>query len=205
VVRLKSDQDYYSFAPGDVDGDQQLDLVIVSSARSTLGPGQVVVKRGDGKGGFKDLVGSALPVSAGPRLRTLADVNGDQQLDLVLSHGDSDLLSVLLNEGNGLFTPAPSSPLKLGLPVFAVVVADANQDKQADLLAAAVDASASSSGSRIVVLLGDGKGFAPAPGSPFLAGPGAYNLTTGDVNEDGKLDIAASSFEGDAVTVLLGQ
>ncbi len=37
------------------------------------------------------------------------------------------------------------------------------------------------------------------------AGPGAYHLTTGDVNRDGKLDVAASSFEGKAVTVLLGR
>ena len=29
--------------------------------------------------------------------------------------------------------------------------------------------------------------------------------TTGDVNRDGKLDVAASSFEGKAVTVLLGR
>lgn len=39
----------------------------------------------------------------------------------------------------------------------------------------------------------------------FVAGPGAYNLTVADVNEDGKLDVAASSFEGDAVTLLLGR
>jgi hypothetical protein len=32
-----------------------------------------------------------------------------------------------------------------------------------------------------------------------------YRLTVGDINEDGKLDIAASSFEGNAVTLLLGQ
>jgi hypothetical protein len=66
-----------------------------------------------------------------------------------------------------------------------------------DLVAATVDS--------VTVLLGDGRGYAPAPGSPFSAGPGAYNLGVGDVNHDGKLDVAASSFEGDAVTLLLGR
>jgi hypothetical protein len=57
-------------------------------------------------------------------------------------------------------------------------------------------------GSSAVMLRGDGAGrFSPGPS--FTAGPGAYNLAVGDVNEDGKLDLAMSSFEGDAVTVLL--
>ena len=47
--------------------------------------------------------------------------------------------------------------------------------------------------------------FSPAPGSPFRAGPGAYHLVIGDLNKDGKPDVAASSFEGDSVTVLLGR
>jgi len=53
-----------------------------------------------------------------------------------------------------------------------------------------------------VVLLGDGTGrFAAGPS--FAAGPGAYNLAVADINGDGKLDLAMSSFEGDAVTILL--
>jgi hypothetical protein len=58
----------------------------------------------------------------------------------------------------------------------------------------------------VVVLLGDGHGgFASAAGSPFPAGAGAYNLAIGDVNEDGKPDIAASSFGTGGVTLLLGR
>jgi hypothetical protein len=80
---------------------------------------------------------------------------------------------------------------------FAVAVADVNRDKRNDIVAATVDS--------VTVLLGGGDGFIPAPGSPFRAGPGAYNLVIGDVNKDGKLDVLASSFEGDAVTALLGR
>ena len=76
-------------------------------------------------------------------------------------------------------------------------MADVDRDKRNDVVAATVDS--------VTVLLGGGNGFIPAPGSPFRAGPGAYNLAIGDVNGDGKLDIVASSFEGDAVTVLLGR
>lgn len=135
----------------------------------------------------------------------VADVNHDRRPDITLGHGEGNLLSVLLNQGNGSFAPAPRSPIDVGVAAFDVVVADVNRDKRADLIAATVNSVAPPYESRIAVLLGGNRGFVPGPGSPFRAGPGAYTLTVGDVNEDGKLDVAASSFEGNAVTVLLGR
>lgn len=196
MVPLEPGQSLYSFALGDVDGDGHLDLVTASRSDANSRPGRLVIKRGDGKGAFTDVPGSPLSVPPGPGFETLADVNGDQQLDIVLSHS-SPQLSVLLSRGKGLFTPAPGSPYHMGAPAFAVVVADVNGDQRNDLVAA--------TGNSVTVLLGDPRGFVPAPGSPFRAGPGAYNVAVGDLNEDGKLDIVASSFEGNAVTVLLGR
>jgi hypothetical protein len=56
----------------------------------------------------------------------------------------------------------------------------------------------------ITVLLGDGEGFTPAAGSPYGPVPGTYRLAIGDIDNDGKLDLAGSNFGGDSVT-LLGQ
>ena len=78
---------------------------------------------------------------------------------------------------------------------WAVAVADLNQDKQNDLVLATENS--------VTVLLNGKSGLAPAAGSPFAAGPGAYYLAIGDINQDGKPDVVASSFEGKAVTVLL--
>ena len=196
VVRLEFGQCRHTFVLGDVDGDRHLDLVLAVNTGADGILGRLAIKRGDGKGAFTDAPGSSLSLPPGPRIGMLADVNGDQHPDIVLSHS-SNHLSVLLNRGNGMFTPAPTSPYNIGAEAFAVVVADVNKDKKNDLIAATVNS--------ITVLLGDGRGFVPAPGSPFSAGPGAYNVTVGDLNEDGKLDVAASSFEGNAVTVLLGR
>jgi len=58
----------------------------------------------------------------------------------------------------------------------------------------------------VTVLLSDGRGrFIQAAGSPFRAGPGAYRVSVPDINGDGKLDLAAPSFDGSTVTVLLGR
>ncbi len=196
-------QGQYSFAVGDVHGDGLLDIVTASTGGPTLEPGSVVTRRGDGKGAFEEA--PSLSVPTGARIGTLADVNGDQHLDILLSHADRNHLSILLNDGHGLFKTAAGSPLDVGMEAFAVVVADVNRDKKADLVAALVNSRAAPFDSKIAVLLGDGVRFVPAPGSPFHAGRGAYNLAVGDVNEDGRVDVAASSFEGDAVTLLLGQ
>lgn len=201
TTTIHSEEENFSFVAGDMfgdlDGDKHLDLVIVSSEKDSIArQGRVRLLRGDGKGAFKENPSTSLPILAAPRFVKLADVNGDRRMDIVISHS-SDQLSILLNGENDRFTPAKGSPYNLDATPFAVTVADVNNDQRNDLLAATVNS--------ITILLGGNDKFTPAPGSPFHAGPGAYHLTLGDVNKDGKLDIAASSFEGNAVTLLLGR
>lgn len=192
AATFSAGQGRYAFAFGDLDGDGHLDAVIASGNNEFAETGRVFMLRGDGKGAFKTL--SETPVPAGPRYVTLGDLNGDGRPDLVLSHG-SNQLSVLLNQGGGKF--APGSRHDLGTKAWAVTVADVNRDKSNDLVVATVDS--------VTVLLNGNSGFAPAPGSPFRAGPGAFYVAIGDMNLDGKLDVVASSFGGNAVTVLLGR
>jgi hypothetical protein len=201
IVKLEPGFNNYSFALGDIDGDEDLDLV-TASFDTDAEPGRLAILNGDGMGNFKEDHGSRSSVPSGFRVITLADMNGDRHLDVVSINGAE--LSVLLNQASGKFTPAAAIQLRLGMPAFAVVVADINRDKIADLVVATVGHTAPYR-SKIAVLFGDGRGFTPAPGSPFTAGPGAYNVAVADVNKDGKLDIAASSFESDGITIMLGR
>ena len=193
---LDAGHDRHWFAFGDLDRDGHLDVAAVNGTVGESGPGRVVVQRGDGKGAFKSAIGGALSVPSGAFCLRLADMNGDQRLDIVISHGNNDV-TVLLNNGKGVFSPASGSPYNIGTVGWELAVGDVNGDRKADLVVATVDS--------VTVLLGDGRGFARAPGSPYAAGPGAYHLAVGDINGDGKLDVTAASFEGTGVTVLLGR
>jgi hypothetical protein len=197
VRREAAPQQRYAFAFDDVNGDGQVDAVIATREDDAVppAPGRIAVLLGNGRGEFKDAAPS-FTVAPNPHDIALADTNGDRHPDLVISHGASQVVSVLLNDGAGRFTPAAGSPVDVGAEAFTVVVADVDGDGKQDLLCA--------TGTSVTVRLGDGRGrFTPAPGSPFRAGPGAYRITAADINEDGKLDAATSSFDGSAVTVLL--
>jgi hypothetical protein len=206
IVKLEQGQWTFSFALGDLDGDGHLDLVTSTPGQPPdSAPGRVETRHGDGKGRFAVAPGQTLPATPDPRVMATVDVNGDGRPDIVLSHGHTHTLSILLNGGNGVFKNQHGPPIDVGWVASELVAVDVNADKNIDLVATAVDSKAPFA-SKVVVLLGDGHGgFTPAPGSPFPVGAAAYRLAVGDVNEDGQLDIAASSFGSSAVTLLLGR
>ncbi|MGI8988155.1 MAG: beta strand repeat-containing protein, partial [Bryobacteraceae bacterium] len=147
---------------------------------------------------FTPLVNYA--TQSAPESIAQADFNGDGIPDLAIVNGSSNTITVLLGNGTGGFTPAPSSPFAVGTSPFSVAVGDFNGDGKPDLAVA----NASNS---VTVLLGSGNGgFAPAPGSPFTV-RAATSLAVADFNGDGLADIVVvgsqSNFTG-LLTVLLG-
>ena len=205
VVSVDPGYNFYSTAFGDVDRDGHLDIAIAMSPHSTGEPGRVRVYAGNGSGDFSRALGESLAAASSPSIAALEDVNGDSRLDIVLSHGETALLSVLPGESNNRFAKPVTFTLESGTSAFTVMVRDVNRDRQADLIVSTVNSQSRPYNSGVVVLLGNGSTFVPATGSPFRVGPGAYRAAMGDINEDGVLDIATSSFEGDNIMVMLGR
>lgn len=183
----------YVASAGDVDGDGRLDLA-VPNARGN----DVTILLGTGGGTFSESPHSPHSVEGRPYFAGLAELDGDSRLDLVTSHAETSLLTILLGDGSVGFAPASGSPVDAENRGYKVRFGDVNLDGRADLI--------TSGGRGVAVLLGDGRGgFVPAPGSPFAVGSGAWAVAVADVDLDGDPDIVTANSDDDTVTVLLGR
>jgi peroxiredoxin len=179
----------------DVNNDGKADLITPN-----LRGNAVMVMLGDGKAGFTSAPGAPFALGPRPGYVAVADLNDDGKADLIATHDDDPLVTVLLGDGKGGFNPTPESPLRPPNPVWGVAVADLNGDGRKDLaMGAQLDHG-------VTIMLGDGKGGSvSAPGSPMPAGKNANYVAVADLNRDGKQDIVASSYGSGEITVFLNE
>jgi alpha-tubulin suppressor-like RCC1 family protein len=182
-----------SVAVGDVNGDGIPDLAVANN-----GSNSVSVLLGGGSGAFTPASGSPITVGSSPLGIAVGDLNGDGIPDLAVANNASDSVSVLLGAGSGAFTPASGSPITVGSEPFSVAIGDLDGDGVPDL------AVANNASDSVSVLLGAGSGtFTPASGSPVTVGTNPVSVAIGDLNGDGRPDLAVANF-GSGVSVLLG-
>ncbi|MBC7931592.1 MAG: VCBS repeat-containing protein [Rubrivivax sp.] len=185
----------YPHASVDFNRDNHLDLVTPNVSGENLS-----VLLGDGKGRLTPAPGSPFRVASRPFYAAVGDFNADGNPDIMASHDDINLLTILLGDGRGGFSTAPGSPLDLGQRAFQIVAADMDADKKTDLVVSIA------TGNGVAVMLGDGRSsFRHAAGSPFATGRGAYSVAVGDLNRDGKTDVVTANSESGDVSVFLHQ
>lgn len=181
-----------SIAVEDANNDGKLDLMVANE-----GADKVSVLLGNGDGTFQ--IRSDYATGTFPESLVVADVNNDQKLDMLIANYISGDVSVLLGNGNGTFQPAISNAA--GLFLNALAVGDVNGDSKLDLVTAHPGATLLQGGTK--VLLGNGDGtFQTSTNYPLL---GQEAITLGDLNNDGQLDIVATGFSSNALSVLLQQ
>lgn len=178
---------------GDFNSDGKIDIVTANDFG-----GSISFLAGAGDGSFAaaadfDARGLA---TQGPRAVAAGDLDEDGTLDIAVT-GQSAEMAILYGDGAGGFA-APLSYNANGSSA-AIEIEDFNGDDNLDI---AVTSDAGGVGG-VEVFLGNGlTGFGAPIRSP--AGEGPWSMSVGDLNQDGKLDIAVANVGSNTVSILLG-
>ncbi len=167
---------------GDLDGDGDLDLVLAKGRHWPL-VNRVLLN--DGRGEF---AASNLATEADRSYSTvLADLDGNQTLDLVVSNDRPDGKLVYFNDGQGRFTRGGT----WGAPEWTTrnaTVADLNGDGAVDIIAA-------NRGGQSGFCLNDGAGGFATP-CVMIAAASATSIIAADFDNDGAIDLAVPHRDG---------
>jgi Flp pilus assembly secretin CpaC len=149
-------------------------------------------------GTFTEISGSPIATGANPVAFAAGDLTADAFADLAIVNQSANAITVLLNDGTGVFTQAVASPLPTASTPAGVAIADFTNDGIGDI------AFANNGSGTLGVYAGLGSGeFSQGIELSVAAGPVA--LTTADLNGDGLPDaaITAHSASNNFLTVLL--
>lgn len=168
-------------AVGDLNGDGRMDVVVAAS-----GANSVLVFTQTATGTFNPPV--AYAVGGDPQAVTVADLDGNGFADIAVAT-TSNAVSVLLQTSANVFAVAVDFPT--GVQPVAVKAVDLNGDGKLDLLTANYGAALSPGNQGLSVLLQGAPGTFAAPVN-YATGYRASGLAVGDLNGDGKPDVAVA-------------
>jgi hypothetical protein len=170
-----------AIATADLNSDHRLDLIVLNRNTDNI----AVL---NGQGGGKFAAARAFPsgsTGSVPISLALADMNGDEKMDVLVANSRSNDASVLLGDGRGSFAP-PRAFVSDAEPQ-AVAAIDVNGDTLPDVLTV----NRGSATPSLAVLLGIGDGSMAAV-EDVITQPSPTGVATGDVDNDGLADLVVS-------------
>ncbi|CAM2707178.1 unnamed protein product [Rotaria socialis] len=172
----------YAVAVADLNSDGLLDIVVANYGTDNIGI--FLGRRGRV---FSTLATYSTGTSSGPSDIDIADLNNDNQLDIVVSNYRIDNIAILFGYGNGSFYHRGNYSTGDYSQPSTVVICDFNNDKILDI------AVANSGTSNIFILYGFGHGIFGNE-SVYNLGFGShpYSIATGDFDENGWMDLTAA-------------
>lgn len=181
----------------DFNFDGNLDIAVANYDSN-----DVAVLMGNGDGTFKSPVN--YPVGSNPHNVILADVNGDHFVDLITANQNSNNISVLLGNPDGTFQSAvnyASSPNPSSIAAI-----DYDLDGKIDLAvtnSGCVSGGDCNFGPSNVLLFHNIGGGRFQSSLVYSVGTGADAIASGDLDGDGKTDLAVGGLEANTLEILI--
>ncbi|GGD46871.1 hypothetical protein GCM10011514_08590 [Emticicia aquatilis] len=191
-----------TIAVGDLDGDGKLDLAVANFGSNTVS----VLRNTSSSGSISFAAKVDFTTGINPRGVNIGDFDGDGKPDLAIAHGGNPFMSVLRNNSSGgsiSFQAKVDFALAGGgqSSVF-LVNGDIDGDGKIDL--AVVNYALSTiSVFRNTATAGTIDASSFAAKVDFTTGGGPFSVTIGDLDGDGKPDLATANYSGnDDISVL---
>lgn len=179
-----------SFTLADINGDNNLDITIADSLS------RIISIPGDGYGNF--LNGAEINLPFEPYGMVMGDLNGDAIVDLVVTDYETRYgMYVFLGDGSGNFTLTYSTEVPWYNPSF-MLIADFDNDLNSDI------AFVNNTINAITIIRGNGDGTLGGI-SNYASTSFHTRIASSDMNNDGKLDIVATSLSNMNVSIYLQQ
>ncbi|MEX0876142.1 MAG: VCBS repeat-containing protein [Phycisphaerales bacterium] len=187
-----------SIVSADFDHDGDPDFAIVR--RDAAGGGHVFILRNNGRGVL--VVAQDTPVGFLPSGLAVGDLDQDGNADLITAVSGSDDVNIIYSRADGTFEPPLYVSTGINQP-SSVTLEDFDTNGFLDIAVVSEELSLGA------VLLGNGKGFTPAP--PFstrnqqtFQGRRPVSVAAGDLNADGNPDLVTGNITFDDVGIFYG-
>ena len=171
-----------SIAVGDLNNDNQLDIIVSNEGINNIG-----FLQGYGDGTFANQTILSTYSGSQPFSIAIADVNNDHYLDIIVANHGNESVSVIFGYGNGSFKSEIKYSISYGSQPYAIVLDDFNNDTYIDI------AVSNDGTNNIGILFGLGnESFAKVMTFPTGYNSLPRSLTVGDFNGDRLPDIAVA-------------